>query len=81
MLEIILHGTQGFVGICNEGFPSENQLLTQILLVSNLFLHCPIILKFCTEHGNITAVLCAKFLNSWATGKDVMDKQDLSLIH
>ena len=24
---------------------------------------CPIILKFCTQHGSYTAVLCAKFQN------------------
>ena len=33
-----------------------------------------IILKFCTEHGSDTAMLCAKFLNDWATERNVMDE-------
>ena len=28
---------------------------------------CPIVLKFCTEHGSYSAVLCAKFQNDWTT--------------
>ena len=35
-----------------------------------------IILKFCTGHGSITAMLCAKFQNDWATEKYVMNKED-----
>ena len=33
-----------------------------------------IVLKFCTEHGSITAVLCAKFQNHWTTEKNAMDR-------
>ena len=52
-------------------------------LAHNLFLNCPIVSKFCTEHGSDTAMLCAKFQNNWTTEMDVVDKQylqDLSLI-
>ena len=38
--------------------------------------------KFCTEHGSITAVVCAKLSNDWATAQYIMGKQvsrDLSL--
>ena len=31
------------------------------------FFSCPINLKFCTEHGSITAMLCAKSQNDWTT--------------
>ena len=33
----------------------------EVLFAHTLFRDCPIILKFSTEHGNDTAVLCAKF--------------------
>ena len=42
----------------------------------NLLLCCQIILKFCTEHGSITAVLCANFQNDLTTKMDVMDEQE-----
>ena len=32
-------------------------------------------MKFCTDHGNITAVLCAKFRNNWPTQMDDVDEQ------
>ena len=34
-------------------------ILTQISFVYNIHFSCPTILKFCTEHGSFTAVLCA----------------------
>ena len=37
----------------------------EISFVHNVRFSCPIFLKFCTEHGSITAVLCAKFQNDW----------------
>ena len=36
------------------------------------------ILKFCTEHGSITAVLCANFQNDFTTKMDVMDEQEFT---
>ena len=39
-----------------------------ILFAHNLFLNYTIALKFCTEHSNITAVLCTNFqkrLDDW----------------
>ena len=33
------------------------------------------ILKFCTEHGSDTAVLCAKFQNDFKIELDVMDNK------
>ena len=41
----------------------------------NLFLISQIILKFHTEHGSITAVLCVKFQNDLAMEMDVMDER------
>ena len=39
---------------------------------------CPIVLKFCTEHGSDTAVLCIKFQDDCATERDVIDEQDFA---
>ena len=41
----------------------------------NLLLSCQIILKFCTEHGSITAVLCANFQNDLATEIGILGVQ------
>ena len=54
----------------------------QIQLSWNLV--CPqlitqtVVLRFCTEHDRITAVLCAKFQNYWATETNVMDERDFA---
>ena len=39
-----------------------------------LSLNCQIILKLCTEHGSITAVLCANCWNDLTTEMDVLDE-------
>ena len=61
--------------LCNMGYPSEMHLdlkPCEALFAHNLFCSCPIVLKFGTEHGNDTAMLCAKFQNDWTTEMDVM---------
>ena len=35
-------------------------------------------LHFCTEHGSITAMLCAKLQNDLTPEMDVMDEQDFA---
>ena len=63
-----------------EYIPSKTDLqlkLYEIAFVHNLLLSCQMVLKFCTEHGSITAVLCAKFQNHLAIEMGVMDKRDL----
>ena len=47
-------------------FPEDAVNIADIF-VHNLNFNRPIILKFCTEHGSDTAVLCAKFQNDWTT--------------
>ena len=44
------------------------------------FIHnvCPIVLKFCTEHGIHTAVLWAKFLDDCIIDKDNMDEREFA---
>ena len=42
----------------------------------NLSFSCQIILKFCSEHGSTTAVLCAKFQNDLTTAMDDLNWQD-----
>ena len=49
----------------------------ETLFACNLSHRCPIILKFCTEHGSGTAMLCAKFQNDRATEMYVVDEWDL----
>ena len=44
----------------------------------NLFCICLVVLKFCTEHGSDTAVLCTTFQNDWATETDVMVERDFA---
>ena len=41
-------------------------------------INCWIVLKFCTEHGSITAVLCAKFQNDLATKMGIVDERDFA---
>ena len=44
--------------LCNAGYPSETHLKLksrEISFTHNSFISIPIILKFCTEHGSITA--------------------------
>ena len=58
--------------LCNIGYPSETHLKlksSEILLVHNIRFSGSIHFKFCTEHGSITAMLCAKFQNDWITNK------------
>ena len=49
----------------------------EYLAINDYVFCCPIILKFCTEHGSYTAMLCAKFHNDQTTGFDVMGWQIL----
>ena len=46
---------------------------------SHINFNCPIVLKFCTEHGNDTVVVCAKFQNGFTTAMSAMDQWDLVL--
>ena len=65
----------------NIGYPSETHLKSKSCKNSfalNSYLNWPNVLKFCTEHSSITAVLCAKFRNDWAIETDVMDKLDFT---
>ena len=68
---ISLHNQPG--GCCNQEYPSENHLMTEISIVCNLFVRDPIILKCFTKHDSDTAVLCAKLQNYLATAMDIMD--------
>ena len=48
------------------------------LFAHDLLLSCHIVLKFCTEHGSATAMLCANFQNDMASETDVLDERDFS---
>ena len=65
--------------LCYIGYPSETHLKLkscEISFVHNIHLNCPMGLKFCTEHGSDTAVLCAKFQTDRWTEAWVMSKRD-----
>ena len=51
----------------------RNLFFAKISFAHNLFYSHPIILKFRTEHGIVTAMLCAKCEKDWMTDLDVMD--------
>ena len=56
--------------LCNIGYPSETHLELkshEISLVHNIRFNYLIDLKFCTEHGSDTAVLCAKLQSDRST--------------
>ena len=51
----------------NIGYPYETHpklKCHEISFVHKIRCRSPIVLKFCTEHGSDTAVLCAKFQNN-----------------
>ena len=51
-------------GHCNMGYQFQTilkQKYHEISFARNVLLICRIVLKFPTEHGSITAVLCANF--------------------
>ena len=63
------------------GYPSEINLRLksrEISFAHNSCSRSPLALKFCTEHGSIIAVLCAKFQIDWTIETDVVDERDLS---
>ena len=65
----------------NIRYPSETHLKLKSRensFVNNIHFNCPIGLKFCTEHGNDTAVLCAQFQSDWSTEAWVMGKRDFA---
>ena len=46
----------------------------KIFFLHNCHFSCPIMSQVCTEHGSITAVLCAKFQHDWTTVIIAMDE-------
>ena len=52
----------------------------KIVFVYTYFSSKYILLIFCTEHGSITAMLCAKFQKDWLTLTDVTDQWVFSMI-
>ena len=48
----------------------------EISFIHNIHISYQIVLQFCTEHGSITAVLCAKLQNNLIIDMDVIEEQD-----
>ena len=68
-------------GCCNIKYPSETHPKLESREISFehiLLLNRAIVLKFCTEHGSITAVVCANFHNDLTTEMDVLDERDFA---
>ena len=55
--------------------PFETQISPDLFFL-NILVSCQIVLKSCTEHGSITAVICAKYQNDSTSKKYVVDKRD-----
>ena len=69
------------VGCCDIEHPSETHIKLrsrEISFAHNSLRNCQIVLKYCTEHGSITAVLCAKFQNDLTNEMDVLDERDFA---
>ena len=47
----------------------RNLFKIHIVLIQSIYLSCEIVLKFCPEHGRITAGLWAKSQNDLTTGQ------------
>ena len=47
----------------------------EISFAHKSFISHLIVLKFCSEHGSDTSVLCAKFQTDWTIGMEVMDER------
>ena len=68
-------------GRCNNGTLSETPPKLQsrkTSFVNNICFSCPSILKFCTEHGSVTAVLCAKFQNDRIIERYTVEERDFA---
>ena len=48
------------------------QISREISFFHNICFNNPIVLKVCTEHGSVTAMLSAKFQNDWTTETDML---------
>ena len=67
--------------MCNMGYLSETHLKLKsrkISFIHNSHSKFPIVLKFCTEHGSTTVVLCAKFHNNWTIKMGDMDERNFT---
>ena len=67
--------------LCNMRHPSKTRLgpkSREVSFAHNLSLNYPLVLKFCTEHGSRTAVLCSKFQNNRTTDTHDMDEPDFT---
>ena len=66
-------------GCWSIGFSKKKKTLQlrsgEIAFTKNAFLSCPIILKFCSEHGSDTVVLWAKCQNDWTMEMDIVDER------
>ena len=50
----------------------------EISFTNKVLRSCQIISKFCTEHGSVIAVLCAKFRNDLTTEIGLMGERDFA---
>ena len=63
------------------GYPSETHLKPKsrgLSFAHNLILTYPIVLKFCGEHGDDTAMLSTKFQSDYTIETGVMDEREFT---
>ena len=78
-MQICIYIARAPRALYNIGYPSEIHLKLksrEISFAHNSCFSWSIALKFYTEHGSNTAVLCAKFQTEWT---DVMDERDIAI--
>ena len=67
--------------LCNVEYPPQTHLQLKSRKISfthNLLIKYPIVLKYCAEHGNMSAVICAKLQIDWATETDAIEERDIA---
>ena len=70
-------------GLCDIWHPPEKHLKPKSREISSdhkLFLNDPFVLKFCTGHSNIIAMLFVNFQNDWTSETDITDEPVLGRI-
>ena len=55
-----------YFSVWSNGMAGNKALTCEISFIYNIRFSCPIVLKFGTEHGNGTVVLCAKCQTIWS---------------
>ena len=77
-IKLILGWSQGVITISEIHRKLSSTQILQHYVNHNIYFCCCIILKLCTHHSSVTAVLCTKFQNDATKEKVAVGKRVLS---